>query len=377
MKIAIIQPRTPYHVAGSEKVSTKHAEFLSKLGHQIYYYTSVVKNKGETFLFKEFIAKKLPNVHIIRSDISGYIEGLYDTVPDSDHVRWVTESLAFSENIYNRLKDNKPDVILTYYLPDSLFKPTGIPNVIYLSGYPSKKILWYQAFIKFCHATISISSIVSEKWKEEISQVTLNYSLGTGVDHPIYKEDILPKAKSNLVYVGRLIERKGVLTLLEAFIKILENNHDIHLWIVGEGEFIDRLNQIIIKNNLKDKITLTGLVKNPYDYFKMADICVFPSHRGDGLMGTVLESMASGKPVISTIESGSEDVIINGENGVLVEPENIVELVDAIVNLLHDKPKRISMGEKAKKFIIENVIWEKNCKKLEGILEDVVRKTTR
>ena len=70
MKIAIVQPRTPYHVAGSEKVSLKHAEFLSKLGHQIKYYTSIPKNKDGSFLFKDFVAKNLPSVNMVaQSDL--------------------------------------------------------------------------------------------------------------------------------------------------------------------------------------------------------------------------------------------------------------------------------------------------------------------
>ena len=105
-------------------------------------------------MFKEFVDKKLPNVNIIRFNISESISDLYTTKSDRDHVRWVTESVAFDEKIFEELKKNKPDVILSYYLPDNLFKPSNIPNVIYLSGYPSERVPWYKAFIRFCDATI-------------------------------------------------------------------------------------------------------------------------------------------------------------------------------------------------------------------------------
>ena len=378
MKIAIIQPRATYHVAGSEKVSTKHAEFLSKLGHKIDFYTSVPGKLEETFLFKEFVDKKLSNINIIRFNISESISDLYTTKPDRDHVRWVTESVAFDEKIFEELKKNKPDVILSYYLPDNLFKPSNIPNVIYLSGYPSERVPWYKAFIRFCDATISISSIVSEKWAEELKEVKLNYNLGTGVDYPVsIQVRIPPKAKYNFVYAGRLIERKGILTLIEAFAKISKNNNDAHLWILGDGELENILKEKINDLGLFDKVTMTGLVQNPYDYFFMADICIFPSHKGDGLMGTVLESMAAGKPVITTVDNGNEDVIVDGENGILIKPEDIEAIINAIKDLIADDSKRKIIGEKAQKFIAENIAWEKNCKKLADILQEIILKSDR
>jgi len=376
MRIAIIQPRTPYHVAGSEKVSLKHAEYLSKIGHTIDFYTSTPEGLEETFLFKEFVGKKLEKVNMLRFDISNSVPGLYEQKPDTDHVRWVTESLAFDEKIFEAIGRNKPDVILSYYLPDSLFKPTGIPNVLYLSGYPSKPVPWYKSFIRFCSATISISSIVSEKWSEYLTNTHLKYSLGTGVDYPlVIREKIQPKAKYNLVFAGRLIERKGILTLIDAFNEVASEHDDIHLCILGDGELRQSVEEKIAKSGIGEKVSMQGLVDNPYDYFAMADICIFPSHRGDGLMGTVLESMAAGKPVITTINNGNEDVIENGKNGILINPNDVKSLKQAIIDLLNDKDKRKELGENAEKFIAEHVAWEKNTKKLSDILTEIRRKT--
>jgi len=372
MRIAIVQPRTPYHVAGSEKVSLKHAEHLSEIGHIVDFYTSIPKGLDETFLFRDFIAKNLKNVNLLRFDVSESVPGLYGNKPDTEHVRWVTESLAFDEKIFESLKQSRPDIILSYYLPDSLFKPVGIPNVLYLSGYPSKPVPWYKSFIKFCSATVSISSIVSEKWSEELEGVPLKYSLGTGVDYPLVTHEVIqPKAKYNLVFAGRLIERKGIITLLEAFAQILKFNNDIHLWILGDGELRKEVESKIDNFKIDKSVSVVGLVQNPYDYFNMADICVFPSHHGDGLMGTVLESMSAGKPVITTTNNGNEDVITNGVNGVLIEPQNSVAIVNAVTHLIENNEARLSMGKKAQEFIANNVAWEKNAQKLSDILLEI------
>ena len=135
--------------------------------------------------------------------------------------------------------------------------------------------------------------------------------------------------------------------------------------------------EIILKEKINslglfDKVTMTGLVQNPYDYFFMADICIFPSHKGDGLMGTVLESMAVGKPVITTVDNGNEDVIVDGENGILIKSENVEAIINAVKDLIADDLKRKTIGENAQKFIAENLFWEKNCKTLADILHEVI-----
>ncbi len=378
MKIAIIQPRTSYFVSGSEKISLKHAEFLAKLGHTVDLYTSDFKGIEHTTLFKDFLNKKIRGVNIFYYNASELSPGIYDREPDREHVRWRDESESFNRLIFKDLNDNKPDIILAYYLPDNISKPRHIPNVVYLSGYSKNPIPFYKKYIESCDATIAISEVVSEKWTEEKKNVRLNYIHGTGVDYPLVIQDqILTKEKYNLVYAGRLIERKGVLTLLDVFEKITKVRNDIHLWILGEGELNTIMRERIIALGLQNKVTMTGLVDNPYDYFNIADICIFPSHEGDGLMGTVLESMSAGKAIIATTNNGNEDVITHKVNGILLEPKDEDGLVSCVLELIDDESQKRILGDNAKEFIIRNVTWEKNIIKLSNILEEVVNKVNK
>jgi glycosyltransferase involved in cell wall biosynthesis len=373
MKIAIIQPRTSYFVSGSEKISLKHAEFLAKIGHSVDLYTTNYSGIRYTNLFNDFLEKNIKNVEIFSFDTSKIIPGIYDIEPDREHVRWVTESIAFDRLIFETLNKNKPDIILSYYLPDSLFKPLLIPNVVYLSGYSKDPVLAYKSYIKSCDATISISKVVAEKWSDNLKKVKMNYLLGTGVDFPpIFEEKVVPIEKYNLVFAGRLIERKGILTLLEAFEEIVKIQKDIHLWILGDGELREKIENEVRNKNLENKVTITGFVNNPSDYFNIADICVFPSHEGDGLMGTVLESMSCGKSIIATTDNGNEDVITNGFNGLLIKPRDVEELVSTVCSLIADKTKRNILGNNAKNFIAENVAWENNIIKLSDLFRDII-----
>ncbi len=372
MKIALIEPRASYFIAGSERVSIKHAELLSKLGHEVELYTSLRAKKEETFFFKELGDKKIKTLSILKFDITQILPEIYKTEPDTEHVRWVMESLAFSQKIYDTLENNKPDIILSYYLPDSLFKPVGIPNSIYLLGNPSKDIPLYKAFIQFCDATIAISSIVEEKWKDRTSKINLNYKLGTGVDYPILQTSTInSRTKYNLVFAGRLITRKGILTLIDAFNEIIKKNNDICLWILGDGELKNIIEEKIKLLKLDANVRLVGLVNNPYDYFTMADVCIFPSHQGDGLMGTVLEAMSAGKPVITTIKNGNEDVITNNLNGILIRPENTEDIIKSVHDLLDNTEKRNIIGKNAQKYIKENMTWSLHSKRLLKILEEI------
>lgn len=373
MKIAIIQPRTSYFLSGSEKISIKHCQYLAKLGYEIDLYTSDFVGIKETELFKDFLDNKPNNVNVFKYDVSELEPGIYNVEPDREHNRWKKESIVFSKIISQDLNENKPDIVFSYYLPDSLYKPEGVPNVVYLAGTPSSPVPEYKEYIKGCK-TIAISSTVADNWSEMIKGFKSDYVLGTGVDYPISFNAVEARYENNIVFAGRLIERKGVMTLLDAFNQALFDIKDTHLWILGDGELKNYIQQKIIDLNLVGKVTITGLVNNPYDYFSMATVCVFPSHNGDGLMGTVLESMAIGNAIIATTNNGNEDVIENGKNGILIEPKNTKNLSEAIVRVIKNKDLQIKLGTNAQKFIEENVAWDKNIVKLSKIFEEIVNK---
>lgn len=370
MKIAIIQPRTSYFLSGSEKISIKHSQHLSKLGYEIDLHTTGFAGMQETQLFKDFINSKAGNINVFKYDVSDLEPGIYDIEPDREHDRWKKESVAFGKVISKDLENNKPDIVFSYYLPDSLYKPEDVPNVVYLAGTPSSPVPEYKEYIKDCK-TIAISSTVASNWSRMIKGFKSGYILGTGVDYPISFNPVEVRYENNIVFAGRLIERKGVMSLLEAFKQALFDLKDTHLWILGDGELKDDVHQKIIDLNLVGKVTVTGLVNNPCDYFSMATVCVFPSHQGDGLMGTVLESMAMGNTIIATTDNGNEDVIKNEENGILIAPKNVKALSGAIVRVVKDKDLQIKLGTNAQKFIEENVAWDKNIVKLSEILEEI------
>lgn len=155
-------------------------------------------------------------------------------------------------------------------------------------------------------------------------------------------------AKSSLrvlkiIFVGSLVHRKGV-DLLPHITTILNNKHlSYHLEIIGSGELEEYLQiQFKDKNNIKMSGQLTN--NEVLDKLQNAHVLLFPT-RSEGLPNILVEAMKAGcVPIVSHIPSGIPDVVENGKNGMLVEPDDIQGFADAIVTLSSDENKLRSMS---------------------------------
>lgn len=156
------------------------------------------------------------------------------------------------------------------------------------------------------------------------------------------------------LFVGRIVRDKGIVELLEAFKKLTENyapksptSSPISLLLVGnEEEHLDPLppsTQQLIN-------TLPNVYRLPFQtdvrpFYATAQALVFPSYR-EGFPNVVLEAGAFALPSIVTDVNGSREIITNGDNGLVIPPQNIEALTQAMQTLLHT-PHLKSMGEAA------------------------------
>jgi len=101
----------------------------------------------------------------------------------------------------------------------------------------------------------------------------------------------------------------------------------------------------------KEKIIMPGYVDNIWEFYKAMDIFLLPS-RSEGFSLALLEAAAAKLPLIATNIAGTNEFIINGENGILFEPENPDELLNEIINLTSDK----LLAEKLVKNAFEKVL---------------------
>jgi len=168
----------------------------------------------------------------------------------------------------------------------------------------------------------------------------------------------------SVVAMGRLGVEKGFDILIKAFAEVVHANTQWQLIIFGEGEERHALEQLISKLNLSERVYLPGRVTNPMRFLKQADLFVMSS-RFEGFPNSLLEAMACGLPVVSfDCPSGPRAIIRDGVDGMLVPPENIEALVDAMTTLMSDEFERKRLSERGpevlERFALEKIMtmWE-------------------
>ncbi len=183
--------------------------------------------------------------------------------------------------------------------------------------------------------------------KEEKSLLRLNLS--------ITNNDIV------FLFVGRIVKDKGVEELVNAFLKINQKYNQTKLLIVGGFE--DNINPVstmvkyeILNNN---KIIYVGLQRDVRIFFAMADVFILPSYR-EGFPNVVLQAGSMELPSIVTDINGSNEIIIDGYNGLIIESQNENELFNAIEKFILDMNLRINQKQK----IRENIIQKFNQKEV-------------
>ena len=138
----------------------------------------------------------------------------------------------------------------------------------------------------------------------------------------------LPQDALVVIGVGRLERQKGFGLLLEAVGRI-EQPHNIHIALAGEGSRRAELNRLAKSIGLADRTHFLGRVKTVEDVYRAADLFCLPS-RGEGMSNSLLEAMACGLDVVATRVSGVAELIREGINGLLVAPESSLAFADAI-----------------------------------------------
>ncbi|MEM2772654.1 MAG: glycosyltransferase family 4 protein [Candidatus Pacearchaeota archaeon] len=178
-----------------------------------------------------------------------------------------------------------------------------------------------------------LSKFLYQKYKNKKSIIVPTSSLR---DYQIGISKFLPKEKINLIFVGRLEGEKQphipVLIVKNLIIKNQRNN--FYLNIVGNGSLKNKLEELVIENNLKDNVNFWGWIKERdvlFEIYKQSDIFLLTSNMGEGLGWVILEAMSQGLPILSTKCGGPEEIIEDGKNGFLIEIKDENYIVDKFV----------------------------------------------
>jgi len=187
------------------------------------------------------------------------------------------------------------------------------------------------------------------------------------VEHPWFNNKEIPI----IIAVGRLTKAKDYPTFLRAF-SLICKKRKAHLVILGEGEERKNLENLIHKLNLPENVAFLGFQKNPYKYMQKASVFVLSSKR-EGFPNVIVEAMTCGVPVISTnCQSGPNEIIKNGENGILVPVGDEKALAEAILKVLNNHSLRQKFSEQGRKKA-QDFTAEKSIKEYEKLFQEVLK----
>jgi glycosyltransferase involved in cell wall biosynthesis len=194
------------------------------------------------------------------------------------------------------------------------------------------------------------------------------------------KEDLGLYNKKIVLYVGRLITRKGVDYLIESFAKLEKELSDAVLVIVGDGDLREKLEELSHKKNIKDKVYFLGQIDNKDlpSYYLLSDICVVPSityEMGDPWVFIINEAMEFRKPVIATDAVGAAfDMIDNGKNGFIVPEKDVNALFVSMKKILSNEKLEDEMGNRSGQIIKSSFQYQNMVEGFQSAVNYVLKK---
>jgi glycosyltransferase involved in cell wall biosynthesis len=161
--------------------------------------------------------------------------------------------------------------------------------------------------------------------------------------------------ETTILFVGRLIENKGILRLLKA-VSDLDQDANWQLLVVGTGPLSDQCRMFVEQNDISDRVEFRGFVESVPDVMAESDIFCRPSDT-EGLPLTLLEAMASGLCPVVTPAGGVEEIIESGQNGAIVQRE-VNDIAATLERLIEEPTERTQLATNARTTVVSEYSWE-------------------
>ena len=185
--------------------------------------------------------------------------------------------------------------------------------------------------------------------------------------HPMDVQDLRDELgldhQKVVLTVSRLVQRKGIDTVLRALPELARRVPDVRYLIGGDGPDRERLEALTRSLYLTDRVRFVGPIGRDdlHRYYNACDVFVMPSREDrpfvEGFGIAFLEANACGKPVVGARSGGIPDAVRHGETGLLVEPDDEAALADALHRLLCDTPLAARLGRNGRRRIREEASW--------------------
>ena len=278
-------------------------------------------------------------------------------------IEYLDKKPGFDASVFIKLvhlfKKEKPDVVHTHIYASKYALPAaaiaGVKKKIHTvhsmaqkeQGSLGKKVntfLYRHCGVVPVALSSEVKKSIGEVYGLQESIIPVVYN-GIDLSKCIRKNDYEANGVFTIVHVGRFMKVKNHKTLIRAFARFAEKKESIRLQLLGEGELLDEMKDYAEKLKVADKVEFLGLQSNVYPYLNKADVFCLPSEY-EGVPMTLIEAMGTGLPIVASNVGGIPDMLVNGENALLVEP-NYVAVEKAIEKLYNDVEFRIRLGNAA------------------------------
>ena len=183
------------------------------------------------------------------------------------------------------------------------------------------------------------------------------------------------RGKRAILYLGSLSVRKNLTTLLEAFAQVHARSPDTLLILAGQGPLKAFLQAKAADLGLAKAVIFPGSIPEAekVTWYNLADLFVHPSRlEGFGLVAA--EAMACGKAVVASRAGALPEVVVDGETGLLFDPDDSMELAYRIEQLLADRALRERMGQAGRERVLQHFQWEESARQVLSIYKDLVKR---
>lgn len=171
--------------------------------------------------------------------------------------------------------------------------------------------------------------------------------------------------------VARLEPQKNHRMFIDTAVELVRRKQNMKFLIVGDGSLGHQLRQNASERGLSDAVTFLGNRPNVEEILWATDVSVLTSDY-EGLSNVLLESMASGVPVVATDFAGVEELITHGETGFVVRRGDVFGMADRVESLVRDEEHRRRVGEAGKKLVREGFSVEAMSRRLLNVYEEAL-----
>ena len=204
------------------------------------------------------------------------------------------------------------------------------------------------------------------------------YTINNGINpEDCVQDEAVPGLRTGpckLLSVSNLKKTKGLDINLRAMARLAPKYPDLRYFIVGDGEERENLQKLAAELNIRDKVMFLGRLDHPATMKQMveADIFCLPSWQ-EGFGIVYIEAMAQGLPVIAVQGEGIEDVITHDQNGLLVRPHSVEDVVKALDLLLSNPAKALSLAQAGRQTVMNGFTWTHNAQKTLEVYNKALR----